>query len=611
MSAAQDLLNDQQNFVTALQSASSTAIANAMLVSQFASDPIDVTPIEGSEPFKSEALPETPETQLIEQVEIGQIPEMSEALTVISEVYAGEAPAFDESPPEIDFGTIPSALQEFSAAIPVVYTNFDFPEVPAQLSQVFSIPSFSSITAPTKPSVSTPSFSAIAPTDATGAPKNLDSVFKANFSDTQQSMSAVAESQMDIFLDKINPEYKSQMARIEDQLSNYLTGGTGLSEEVETAIFNRGRERNDIEARRVESALLNEAASRGFTLPGGALMSMMARARQEAANNNNKTSNEIVIMQAEMEQKNLQFAVTTSAELRKSAVSAMLAFFQSSTALTGMAMEAAKNVVSAMVQTYEIEVRAFSVKLEAYKTEASVYDTKARVAGQVIDIYKAEIQAMEAMTNVDKSKVDLYRAQISTLKDYSDVYKAQVDAVVSKASLEKLKVDLFQGIVQSYSAQVQAKSAEWQGYQARLAGEESKVKIFSAQASVFREQIEAYKALHSAASEKIRAEAARNNSITQELTAKIGAYEAGIRAKVAVASGNMDVVRQHYAAHKSVLDFAVATEHTKLEAYKANNEVTLANARFNIDGEILKVYSGPASAAAAGMNSLASVSYQE
>ena len=134
-----------------------------------------------------------------------------------------------------------------------------------------------------------------------------------------------------------------------------------------------------------------------------------------------------------------------------------------------------------------------------------------------------------------------------------------------------------------------------------------------------------------ASSAKIQAEATRNKGLLDELTGKLGAYEAQIKSNVTVASGNIETLRQHYAAHKGAIDFAVATEQMKLAGYKVNSDATLANAKFNMDaqvanagtaahtlaamasvhGEILKVYSGPASAAAAGMNSLASINFNE
>lgn len=632
MSAAQDLLNDQQTFITTLQSNSSTAIANATSsITQFAPKEITVSPISPVTPYAPGTPPAPPSFAPIQPITVGSMPTMSDGLQAISPVFSGAAPTFNIEPPSVSFGNAPSQLAEFTTPAPNIDLNFSFPNMPAGASATFSMPTLSSLTAPVAPEITAVTFNSTAPINDAIAPTGLATSLRSDFSAMGDTLHKVADSHMDGFLAKINPEYNAQMTRIEFQLSKYLEGGTGLKDSVENAIYSRARSKNDAEARRVRDQAMTDAAARGFTLPTGALMASIQQARQSGADNNATAAREIVVMQAEMEQKNLQFAVTTSADIRKSAVASILAFFQSSISMSNMALDYAKSIMGAMVQVYDTQVKVFSAKLEAYKTEASVYDIKSRAAMQLVDIYKAQIQAFEAMTNVDKSKIDMYRAQIATLKDYADIYKAQVDAVVSEASLEKLRIDLFQAQVQAHAAQVQAKSAEWQGYQAQLAGEETKVKIFSAQADAFGSSVAAFKAQNEAVSEKIRAEASRNNSLLQELTAKVGAYEADIRAQTAIASGNMETLRQSYAAHKGMIDHAVATEQMKLEGYKANVSAVIATAKQNIEaqvanagtsahtlaalaqvhGEILKVYSGPASAAAAGMNSLASINFDE
>lgn len=630
MSAASDLLANQQSFIRDLQSDASTAISNATNDTIF---PVYKDPgaLAATPKYTPKTPPQPPQFQLIPPPVIGQTPEMSGSLMSISSVFSGSAPEFSARPPLMDFGTLPSQISEFTDNPPTIDTSFDFPEMPGELSQVFTPPVLGNHATPNKPQYSLPSFGAQEPGDAPTAPTDITDVFEDNFANMHRGLRLSAEAEMDAFLAKINPKYHSQMGKIEAQLERYLAGGSGMRPEVEDAIYSRAREKNDVEAARVRDAAYAEAASRGFTLPSGALISAVGRARQEAANNNLKAASDIVVMQAEMEQKNLQFAVSTSADIRKNAVSAMLTLYQTSLSLVGQAMDYAKNVANSLIQIYDAEVKAFSVRLDLYKTQASVYETKSRTAMIVVDLYKAEIQALEALTNVDKAKVDIYRAQLGSLQTYADIYKAKVDAVVSEASLEKLKIDLYQGQVQAYTAKVQAKSAEWQGYQARLSGEESKAKLFATQADAFNAQVNAFKAQIEASAEQIKGETAYNSGVVQELVARIGAYEADIKAQTAVAAANTENLRQFFTAHRGMLDHAIAVENMSLEGYKVTTQAAADNYRAKVQGAtaemsakasalnglagihdaILKVYSGPASAAAAGMNSLASINFDE
>lgn len=627
MSAAQDLLNDQQSFVTTLQSNSVTMQYNAINAIQAAKpSPVTPTTYTPPPPFDGGTPPEAPTFDPIE-LDLPEPPGDIGELVGISNPNGDNAPTFTETPPELEFGNTPNQLPEFSGTAPGIVTSFSFPEAPPQLSTIISAPEFLERTAPDAPTITSPEFSDVAPLNDAVAPKGLGEKLRSDYLGMSNTMLTEVNGRMDAYLHEINPQYHAQMGRIEAQLSKYKDGGTALDASVEDAIYARAQAKNDLEAKRVQDAAFADNAARGFTLPSGVMVSALARARQEAANNNAKAANEIAIAQAEMEQKNLQFAVSTSLELRKTAIASVLSYMQNVNSLNGMALDYAKGILSAVVQAYDIEVKSFSLKLEAYKASANVYEIKVRASAQVIEIYKGQIQALEALTNIDRAKIDIFKARIDSLRVYGDLYKTQVEIVVSKASLEKLKIELFQAQVQTYSTQVQAKTAEWQGYQARLAGEESKVKVFAAQVDVYNGRIAAYKAKTDGISEQIKSQAAKNNATLQAYVAKMNAYESEVKAKSAVANANIESQRQKLTSYQGQINFAVAKENMALEAYKANVEanatnaktsatVQLENAKVGVTamsaiaetyGEILKVYSGPASAAAAGMVALASI----
>ena len=417
------------------------------------------------------------------------------------------------------------------------------------------------------------------------------------------------------------------MAAIESQLTKYLMGGTGLNTDVEDAIYSRAREKMDVEAKRVQDAAFADAAARGFTLPTGALYSALARARQEAANNNAKSATDIAVAQAEMEQKNLQFAVTTSAALRKSMLDSTMNYMQSFVAINGQALQFAKNMLDADIEVYNTEVKVFTLRLDQYKAESSVYELKSRIAMNAIEIYKAELQAYSATLGADKNKIEIYRGLLEAHSLAAGLYKTRVDAVVSQASLEKLKLEMHQLAVQTFSAEVQAKNAEWQGYQAAIEGDLAAVKVFSAEVQAFDGQVNAFKALISADVEKAQGEAARNSALIQRYTAEVGAYEAELKANVAELGGKVEVQRSKLTQFQGELQVALANAQNALAVYKATSDVNIETAKMNLSGlveakkagaqaygstaaihdAILKVYSGPASAAASAMNGLASV----
>lgn len=584
--------------------------------------------------FSGSALPSPPDTgldltlpSLTEVVlELADKPGAVPAFQNIAPLDAGAAPVLTGTAPSLSLPTKPSQVAEFVEVAPAINTNFSFPEPPSQLTApIGDSPNINDRVAPDAPNVVLPTFEGVRPTDDTEAPKNLEVLFGNSYSGAAPSMIAMVNGYVDAQLTKINPQFSTQMAAIEAQLTKYLAGGTGLNQGVEDAIYTRSRSKQAAEAFRVRDQALNDAASRGFTIPNGALMSAIQQARQSGADNNAAAAREIVVMQAEMEQKNLQFAVSTSTGLRTAMVSATLSYMQNITGINGQAIDYAKSVLNAIVETYNIAAKVFGMKLEGYKTDAQVFESRVRGALATVEVYKAEIQALEALVNIDRAKVEVYKARIESLIAYSNLYRAQIEAVVSRANLEKVKLDLFQAKVQAYSAQVQAKNAEWQGYASAINGETAKVKIYEAEISAYSAKVGGYRAAIEAGSEIVKATALTNQARSEQYRATVAAYGEVTRAYGEVARTKLENQRQQIVAFQAQTQAAVAQFQVKSEYYKASAMVGIENARLSVStmfqsaenmrkyGESLaslsssnaKVYAGLAGSAMSGMNSLA------
>lgn len=544
----------------------------------------------------------------------------------ISQINIGGLPEFVGIEPTLDLPTKPSEVAQFNGSAPSIETSFEFPNPPDMLlNPLIEEPNISDHQEPEKPQVMLPSFSSVAPTLDAIAPTDLESTLSNAYSSVAPSFVTAIDGYVDAMMAKYNPEYAAQMGAIELQLTKYLSGGTGLNEAVENAIYERSRSKNNAEALRVRDAALGDAASRGFTLPTGALMSSMQAARQAAADNNAAAAREIVVKQAEMEQSNLQFAVTTSANLRTALLNAALSYHQNLISINGQALDYAKASLNAVIESYNTAIKAFTAKLDGYKADAQVFEVKLRGSMAVIELYKAEIDAMQALVSVDRTKVDIYRARIDALTGLANVYRAQIEAVQGRAGLEKLKLDLFQSQVQSYSAIVQAKNAEWQGYVAAVNGQDAKVKIYSAQIDGYRGQIDGYRAKIDAQSEAVKATALTNQAKAEEYKAILSGYQTIAQTRGDVARIKIDVQNQRLEAFKTQVNAEIGSANVKQAYYKVTSDVAIANANGELKAQIsegsnrtawgealaraatanAQIYAGLASAAMSGMNSLA------
>lgn len=629
------LISDARTFVTNMTGDAETQFFNAQLAI------MAINPgSEGVEYIDAE-LPPVPPTATdltaptFDQVDLNLPPDPTgpPEFQDIAPIEPGTEPTFDVPAPTLDPGTKPSQLAAFNGTAPAINTNIAFPEAPEQLQNPdLTLPTLTPRGAkPTAPAKVIPSFDAVAPVDTSVAPENLDATMAAQYEDKSAAITAKIGGYVDAELIKLNPQFHTQMAAIEDQLSRYLAGGTGLSPTVENLIYGRAQGKATAEFRRAERAAYASAAGRGFSIPSGAAFSATQRARQDAADNNARAGTEISIEQAKMEQANLQFAVTQSISLRNIVINATLAYMQSLVSINGQALDYAKTVASMLVESYNIQARVFATKLDAYKAAASVYESRLRGVQMLTDIYKAELQVLEIDLNVNRLEIDLYKSRIDSLGVLANLYKTQIEAVKGRVDLEKIGLEVFQLQVQTYSTMVQAKNAEWQGYTAAINGEEAKSRVFTSQASVFNTQMNGYKTKIDAQVEQRKAVSTTNDARSRQYTANLGAYEATVRGRVAVASGNIDNQRQKMLGFDGQLRLALANAQLYGDYYKYTSETARKNAELKYDATVKSqsllqtygqtvaqlnqtaadYYGRSSQAALAGMNTLAARTVQE
>jgi hypothetical protein len=543
----------------------------------------------------------------------------------ISPIDPGITPELTVTPPTLILPTLPNQAPEFTVTAPNITTDFIFPDLPAELvNPVILAPTLPDRAEPAAPTIALPSFNGVAPTGDMTPPADLAGQMIAAYNDVRPAMVAALGAHTDAWLTRHNPQFFTQLQRIEDQLATYLTGGTGLAADVEDAIYERAKDRDLAEARRTSRAAYANAAARGFTIPDGAVFSQDARARQAASDNLARSANEIAIKQAEMEQENLRFAVTTSASLRQAALSASLSYHGNLISLNGQALEYARNVVANVVEVYNLTVRAFGVKLDAYRAEAAVYDTRLKAALASLDVYRTQIDALRALTDVDRSKVDVYRAQLGALETRANIYRTQVQTIVERASLEKLKVDLFRTRVEAYVATVQGKRAEYDGYSAALSGQEALVRIYGTQVDAYKAELDGFRAKIDAQAATIRAQSDTNDALATRYRAELDAYSTVVDARGKKATLELDVQRAELNTFEVQTRAALETVRLQATVYESNARIILQNTQLEVETLIknaqmvverartvaelgvasAKVYEGMAGAALSGMNTL-------
>lgn len=577
MSSAEKILDDARTYAGELLTEAQAAVSGTL--SRLGSMPLGT----GGFTNFSVALPPTPGFKSVGGYSVsytpppeppGLVPEFDD----IPNIDISGAPSGTVDEPELGVVTKPSALPGFTKQAPQIEIATTIPTAPDYIKP--DHPVLGNYVVPSPVELTLPEFTATSISTPPQMNEDAGTIIGREFHSAAPEFVTALDGYLDTILLKYNPRYSEQMQAVENQLARYLQGGTGLNPVVEDAIYSRAQGKHDAEARRVAGSAYADAANRGFTLPTGSLMSAIQGARQAAADNNAKAANDIAIAQAEMEQKNLQFAVTTSAGLRTAVMSTMIQYAQILATLNGQALEYAKSVLSGVIEAYNLNVKKAELELEVLKSHVLVYETRMKGASLRMEMYRSEIAALEAMVNVDRAKVDMFRSQVDAASAEMAVYKTQIDAIVSVATLKKIQMELFSTEVQAYGIQVQAKEAEWRGYTAAIQGEESKIKLYQSQLDALKIQHGIYQSKIEAQASVTKIHVERNNAKATEAKAIADAYQA--RLQVAQAGLNADL-------SKAKLHLDLTQVETKAKFDYASLELQSAMSRFQQHAEQAKL----------------------
>lgn len=471
----------------------------------------------------------------------------------------GNLPTFNVSAPTISLPTTPSALNKtFDEDEPSITTTFNFPDAPTYTLP--SVPTFEELDIPSAPTLSIPDFDQLLPVT----------------SDVNVPSISFYWGDEDPYSDDLLVAVKASLL---DWVQN---GGTGLPVDVEQAIFDRGRNREDINSIRSENQVLKEQASRGFSRPSGSTVAALDYLAQETQNKTADLSREIMIKQAELEQANMQFAIQQAIALEQLLINENQQIQQRS-------FEAAKYVQDVAINIFNAELAKVNIALEGYKAYAAAYEAQVRAALSRVEIFKAEIEAQGLISQINRDSVLLYNAQLDAIKTSVEVYKTEVDAIASQIQSEGLKIENYKSLIQAFAAEVEAKKVEYQGYAEAIKGELAKVDIYDSQVKAFVGRIDAYGKAIDAQSKISDIDIETEKLRLQTYLGQLDAVIKQVQAETAIYSTQVDVYRGQAAMYQaevgaltSANELAIKEADTKVRFAVAEADVAIKNAEVNL-----------------------------
>ena len=449
--------------------------------------PIDtsmVDPADPASPDLSLVLPEFPETPELNAISISPV----------------DIPSLDVDSPSIDYPDKPDVTWPTDPGEPPVIIEPVLPTSPDYTLP--DIPVIEDLIIPSIPPLDIPSFEGTLPVDDIDLPCSIFEYSEAMYESALKD--AVESKLVDLVID----------------------GGTGLAADVEAAIWERAKDRLALKNEQMYDEAEGYFASRGFSLPPGALSNRLSEIQKEQARADQQINYEIMIEQARLAQTNTHFAITAVVQHEANVMIYI-------TNRNNRMLDAAKYVQEAAIAIFNSQVASYTKKLAAYQASAAVYESRIRASGLILENYRSQLEGVKLTADVQRQKVEIYGIQIGAINALATLYRTEMEAVRVQADIERLKLEGFKGKIDAYTARLNAIVSNYNAYQACIAGEAAKASVYSEQVKAFAMEVAARRTEADINIAEAGIKVEENKNILEGFRANIGKASAILAARVA------------------------------------------------------------------------------
>ena len=491
------------------------------------------------------SLPAVPAAPVIEFPEIPEL--TAPAFTSVTPVVPGALPEFTTVAPTIQILNKPDALVATAPGAAPTVTSVTLPNAPTIVLP--DDPVLELLAIPDAPLLNLPVWAGSAPDGSGLTTPTTGLVWSEDYYDS------------------------ALLSDVTNRVTTMLLGGTGLPAAIEQAIWDRGRAREDVTAKKATQEAYEEFASRGFMLPSGPLAGRVAEVWQKNREAASTYSRDVAVKQAELEIENLKFSVSTGIQLEGQLMTYSGQYAQ-------RALEAAKTTVEVAINIFNAQVSLYNARLQAYQTEATVFKELIQAETLRLEQYRIEIEAQKLVSDINLQAIQVYSERIKALLAAVEVYKAQLDGVKTSVEVDRVRIEGFKATVDAYKSVVDAKTSEYQAWAESIKGEVAKVSIYEAQGRTFGTLVDAYKTGETVKIENMKSQIDANELLVKKFGAEVGYLSEQIKAGIA----QVDTGVKIYDGQAKVYGSQIAGEDARVRAL--SEQIRLIIAAGTADAEL-------------------------
>jgi hypothetical protein len=321
------------------------------------------------------------------------------------------------------------------------------------------------------------------------------------------------------------PTYHSDtLDAIKATIQRWLAGGTGMTPEVETALFDRARDKLDTSAMKRVQEAFDTFAAKGWAMPPGMLAEQVNIAQQEAQQMAADLATDILTKSAEWEQENLRQAVSQGIALE----GVLIQQFEN---VAKRVFDAARARLDADVQMFGAYVSLYNARQAGRQILVAIFEAKLKAALAPLDVMKAELEAEQLKGQLNETRARIYATKMEAVRAIVSIFEAKVNAARVKSEVERNKIDAFKADVEAFAAILSARKTAFEAYEAQMRGEGVKGQIVESYARAFAATVDGINGSNNSKINFVRAKIEALTAGVQKYTARLTAQRDRIAAQ--------------------------------------------------------------------------------
>ena len=418
-----------------------------------------------------------------------------EGMEPIPSIILGSMPKFNVADPSVREPDYPEVTWPTLTATEPTQADITIP--PAPEYDLPPIPVFEAVNIPSAPSMEIPTFDHELPVDDLEPPNEM-------------------------FVYNEEPYYSELLNQLSSEIyQELISGSTGLTPEVEEAIWARALSRLQEEDEKAYQEALNYFSSRNWSMPVGMLNGNLLEVRNGIAKRNLDINRDILVQSSDLAQKNRHFVLAQGVALEQLLTA-------HSNEVANRAFEAAKFTAQFAMEAYKARVEIYIARIEAIKSMAQVYESRIRAEIAKAELYKAQIEGARLEVEIQRHLMEVYKVQIAAIQAMMEIYRIKMQGAEIQSNIERNKVEVFKSHIDAYVAKVGANTARYEAYQAAWTGEGTKVEAYKGQVQAYATRVDAVKVESDIQYNDIQAKLATNNGRIQKYLGDVERYKADI-----------------------------------------------------------------------------------